>query len=137
MQTGEQLTQRACIIDDGTKVWSGAHFTACHFKGCFFEASFNEEVLKGCFVLDILRGLAARHLIERRLRDVDMTALDEFRHLAEEEGQQQRTNMRTVDVSIRHDDNLVVAQLIRVEAVSFIFADGSAERCNQGADLIR
>ncbi|MND34632.1 hypothetical protein D3C80_252540 [compost metagenome] len=44
--------------------------------------------------------------------------------------------MRTVDVSIRHDDDLVVAQLVRIETVRFVFADRSAEGCDQRADLI-
>jgi hypothetical protein len=40
-------------------------------------------------------------------------ALDQLRHLPEEEGQQQRADMGAVHVGIGHDDDLVVAQLVR------------------------
>ena len=62
-----------------------------------------------------------------------MAALDQFRHLAEEEGQKQRTNVGAVDVSIRHDDDLVVTQLVGVELV---LADRGAERSDQRADFL-
>ena len=38
-------------------------------------------------------GLAARELIERRHRGIDIAALDKRTHVAEEEGQQQRADM--------------------------------------------
>ena len=44
--------------------------------------------------------LAALHLVERRLGDIDMAALDELRHLPIEECQKQRADMRSVYVSI-------------------------------------
>ena len=62
-----------------------------------------------------------------------MSALDQFRHLPEEEGQQQRANMRAVHVRVRHDDDAVVAQLVGVE---FLAADAGAERRDQRADLL-
>ena len=63
-----------------------------------------------------------------------MSALDQFRHLAEEERQQQGADMRAIDVGVRHDDDLVVTQLVGIE---FILADGCAKRGNQRADLVR
>ena len=62
-----------------------------------------------------------------------MAALDQRPHLAEEEGQQQRADMRAVDVGVGHDDDLVVAQLVEVEVVA---ADAGAERGDQRADLL-
>ncbi len=62
-----------------------------------------------------------------------MAALDEIRHLAEEEGEQQRANMSAVDVGVRHDDDLVIAQLVGVELV---LADAGAECCDQCADFL-
>ena len=57
-------------------------------------------------------------LVQRRLRDVDVTALDQHRHLAVEEGQQQRADVRAVDVGVGHDDDAVVAQLVDVEVLA-------------------
>ena len=72
-------------------------------------------------------------LVERRLGDVEVAALDQLRHLPVEEGQQQRADMRAVDVGVGHDDDLVVAQLVGVELVA---ADAGAERGDQRADLL-
>ena len=63
-----------------------------------------------------------------------MAALDQLRHLAEEEGEQQRADMGAVDIGVRHDDDLVIAQLVDVEIV---LADAGAERGDQRADLVR
>jgi hypothetical protein len=46
-----------------------------------------------------------------------MAALDQLRHLPEEEGQQQGADMGAVHVGVGHDDDLVVAQLVGVELV--------------------
>ena len=40
-----------------------------------------------------------------------MTLLDEFRHKAIQERQHERCYMRAVNVGIRHDDDLVIAEL--------------------------
>ena len=61
-----------------------------------------------------------------------MSRLDDRAHLPEEEGQQQGADVRTVDVRVGHDDDLVVAQLLDVEVVP---PDAGAERGDQGADL--
>jgi hypothetical protein len=61
---------------------------------------------------------AASALVERRLRDVDVAALDQLRHLPVEERQQQRADVRAVDVGVGHDDDAVVAQLVEVELVA-------------------
>ena len=53
--------------------------------------------------------------------------------MAEEERQQQRTDVRPVDVGIRHDDDLAVAQLADVELVG---ADPGAESGDDRANLL-
>ena len=78
-------------------------------------------------------GRAALDLVERRLGDEDMAALDQFPHLAEEKGEQQSADMRAVHVRIGHDDDLVVAQLVGVEVLA---ADAGAERRDQRADFL-
>jgi hypothetical protein len=76
---------------------------------------------------------SARHLIERRLGDIEMPALDQLRHLPEEKGQQQSADMGAVDIGIGHDDDLVIAQLVGVELV---LADTGAKRRDQRADFL-
>ena len=70
---------------------------------------------------------------QRRLRDVDVAAIDEGAHLPVEERQQQRADVRSVDVRVRHDDDAVIAQLRRVELV---VADAAAERRDERADFL-
>jgi hypothetical protein len=75
--------------------------------------------------------LSLAHLEERRLRDEEMPALDELGHVTEEECEQQRADVRTVHVRIRHDVDAVVAQLADVE----IRLEPIAERSDERADL--
>ncbi len=84
-------------------------------------------------VLDVLLELALLDAEERRLRDVDVAALDELGHVAEEEGEQQGADVRAVDVGVGHEDELAVAQLGGVEVV---LADAAAERRDHGADFL-
>ena len=51
--------------------------------------------------------------------------------MTEEEGQKQRLDVRTVDIGIRHDDNLAVSQLFDIKFV----ADSRTERKNYGYNL--
>ena len=85
-------------------------------------------------VLDVGFLLALFHLVQRRLGNIDMAPLDEFRHLPVEEGEQQGANMGAIHVRIRHDDDAVVTQLVRIE---FLPADTAAQSRNQGAYLRR
>ena len=59
--------------------------------------------------------LAALGAEERRLRDVDVARVDQLAHLPVEERQQQRADVRSVDVGVGHDDDPVVAELRDVE----------------------
>ena len=63
---------------------------------------------------------------------IDVSFLDQLAHVAEEKRQQQRADMRAVDVGVGHDDDLVVSQLADVE----IFADAAAERLDDDADFL-
>ena len=47
-----------------------------------------------------------------------MPVLYQLPHVAEEEGEQQYTYMRTVNIGIRHDDDLAVPELVYVEFLS-------------------
>src|SRR3546814_20959832 len=63
-----------------------------------------------------------------------MAALDQLRHLPEEEGEQERADVAAVHIGVGHDDDLVVAQLIDVELVA---TDAGSERRYQSPDLLR
>jgi hypothetical protein len=45
-----------------------------------------------------------------------VTAFDQDRHLPVEERQQQRADVRAVDVGVGHDDDAVIAQLVDVNS---------------------
>ena len=72
--------------------------------------------------------------IKRRLGDIEITALDDLRHLPIEECQQKRPDMAAIDIGIRHDDDLVIARLFDVEVFS---ADAGTECGNQRAEFGR
>src|SRR3546814_9790210 len=69
----------------------------------------------------------------RSLGDVEMAAFDDFGHLAIEEGEQKRADMRAVDVGVGHNHDLVIAQLFEAELI----ADSRPERLDQRADFLR
>ena len=79
-------------------------------------------------------GVAALQPVERRLRDVEKALFDQRPHLPEEERQQQRADMAAVDIGVGHDDDAVIARLVRLEILA---ADAGAERLDQRADLGR
>ena len=83
-------------------------------------------------LLDVALLVALRELVERRLGDVDVAGLDQLLHLAEQQREDQRADVRAVDVGVRHQDDLVVAQPLDVELV----ADAGAERGDQRLDLL-
>jgi hypothetical protein len=74
------------------------------------------------------------HFIERRLGDVEIAPSISSRHLAVEERQQQRADVRTVHVGVGHDDDFVVARLVDVELIA---ADAGADRGDERADFLR
>ena len=78
---------------------------------------------------DLAAGAQAE---QRRLREVEMARLDQLRHLAEEEGHQQRRDVRAVDVGVGHDDDLVVAQSV----LAIRLAVAAAERVDQVGELL-
>jgi hypothetical protein len=95
------------------------------------DALAHEQVLEVRFLLDVLLAAVDLHGVQRRHGDVDETALDQRRHLPVEEGQDQRADVRAVDVGVGHDDHAVVAQLLEVELV----ADACPDRGDHRLDL--
>ena len=118
MQAVEQPAQRPRLLDERAQVGAGAHLAVGERQRRAVEPRLDQIVLERPLVLEILLRLAALDLEERRLRDEQMPVLDDRAHLPEEEGEQQRADMRAVDVGVGHDDDLVVAQLLEVEFVA-------------------
>ena len=93
----------------------------------------DQEPFQLALVLDVGFRAPALGAEERRLRDVDVAAIDELRHLPVEERQQQRPDVRAVDVGVRHDDDAVVAELVGVEVLG---ADTAAKGRDHRLDLV-
>src|SRR5688572_801532 len=93
----------------------------------------NQVGLEIALVLDVALAAPALGAEERRLRDVDVAAVDQLGHLAVEEREQQRPDVRTVHVGVGHDDDAVVAQARDVEVLD---ADAAAERGDHRLDLV-
>ncbi len=85
-------------------------------------------------IFNVLFLLAFFHFVQRWLCNVDVAAFNDFRHLTIEEGQQQRTDVRAVDVRIGHDDDAVITQFVRVVLVT---TDATAERGDQRRNFLR
>src|SRR5208282_1464502 len=78
-------------------------------------------------------GLALLGAEQRWLRDVEVAVLDNLDELAEKERQQQRADVRSVNVRVGHDHDRVIAQLAQV----LVVADSHSERRDQDAQLLR
>ena len=91
-----------------------------------------QDLLELGLLLDVALGAAVLDLVERRLGDVDVAGLDELRHLAEQQRQHERPDVRAVHVGVGHDDDLVVARVLDVELV----AHAGAERGDERLDLV-
>jgi len=68
-------------------------------------ADLDQEVLQRGLILEVALLLVALHLVERRQRNVEVAALDELPILAIEECEEQRPDVRPVDVGVGHDDD--------------------------------
>ena len=97
------------------------------------DGTADQVFLEVAFVLDVGFRLPTLHAEQRRLRDVDVAVLDHLGKLAIEEREQQRPDVRAVDVCVRHDDDAVVAQLADVEVLG---ADSAAERRDHRLDFV-
>ena len=109
----------------------GGSPSAGHQTGAF-DGVADQVGVERRVVLQVQLVLALLDLVQRRQADVDVAALDQLRHLPVEEGEQQGADVRAVDVGVGHQDDAVVAQLVRVVLV---LADAGAERGDQRADF--
>src|SRR4051812_3653947 len=87
-----------------------------------------KDLLELGLLLDVALVAALLELVERRLGDVDVAGLDQVLHLAEQQREDQRADVRAVHVGVRHEDHLVVAGPLEVELVAHAGADRGDER---------
>ena len=133
VKTVQQSTHLQCPIHRVTQIRTSHHFTGTQRQRRFLKATFDEIIFPFGLVLQILFGLSPLYQIKRRLGDIEITLLNQLRHLAEKERQQQCTDVRTINIGIRHDDDFMVAGLFDVE---FVFANTRAQSGNQCSDLL-
>ena len=108
-----------------------------------FDGEIREIFVHRRLVLEIPFGLAFFHLKQRRLGDINVAALQQLGHLAEEEGEQQRADVTAVHIGVGHEHDFVIPRsgdvecvLVRLVGVFFLSADACAKRQNQRADFI-
>src|SRR5215218_1477045 len=87
-----------------------------------------KDLLELGLLLDVSLVAALLELVQRRLGDVDVARLDQILHLAEQQGEDQRADVRPVHVGVRHEDHLVVAGPLQVELVADPRANGRDQR---------
>ena len=80
-----------------------------------------DEVVTLLVVPAVLLRCALRAQVQRSHSDVEVTLLNHFLHVAEEQRHDQRGDMRTIDIGIRHDDYFVVADLAQVQCLRVVF----------------
>ena len=129
----KDAAELARAFDDAAQVGAGDFLARTKAQDGAFDAHVDQVILKPGLILDIDLRLTARDFVERGLGDVEVAAFDQFRHLAEEECQDQRADMRAIDIGIGHDDDLVVAQFLDVELIP---PDAGAQCGDQGTDFL-
>ena len=82
----------------------------------------------------VLRELLEGAFIKRWGSDVEVSLLNDLRHETIEERHDERVDVRTIDVGIGHDDNLVVTQLVDV-GLFRIFAIHTKANANRLDDV--
>src|SRR4051794_14327470 len=87
-----------------------------------------QDLLELRLLLDVALVAPLLELVERRLGDVDVAGLDQVLHLAEEQREDERADVRAVHVGVRHQDHLVVAGALEVELVAHAGPDRRDER---------
>ena len=95
------------------------------------------EFLALCICPAILFYLTLFAEVEWGSSNIQIAVLNNLRHITEEERHDQCVDVRTIDVGIGHDDNLMIAQLLYVGFLAvFVSSDSYTESCVDIADFI-
>src|SRR5215472_11647000 len=81
VQPGKDVADAARLFDESAQVLAGPLDPGRRTQYRLLKAARDEVVLKRPLVLEILLGFASRDLVERRLRDEEMAAVDDLTHL--------------------------------------------------------
>ncbi len=92
------------------------HHLAKAFEAADFDLGIGVKLLLQQLFLVLVvarieRLAAMRQTIKRRHRKIEMAVIDQLRHLPVEEGDEERCDMRAVDVGVGHHDHLVVCAI--------------------------
>ena len=79
------------------------------FEHGIIQSSIHQLLPHRFFRLDIVSLFFVLHSEQGRLGNVNFSRFDQLIHLSIKEAQQQCSNVRSIDVGIRHDDDFVVA----------------------------
>ena len=79
------------------------------------QPGIHQIAIEFVLVFQINLRLAALGAEQRRLRDIQITGLDQRTHMPEEEGQEKRSDVASVNVGIRHDNDFVVSRLLNIK----------------------
>src|SRR5262245_17999296 len=104
-----------------------------HLDACLVHPLGEQELLHLALAHEVALDAPLLDLEERRLGDEQVARLDHLHHVAEEERQEQRADVRTIHVGIRHQDDLVVSELPDLELLG---AYARAERGDQQANFL-
>ena len=90
-----------------------------------------------CFIIIqiFFRSLFRHCLIEWRHRNIYMAFIDQFRHKTIEQCQKQCGNMRTVNIGIRHDHDLVIAKFTDIKIIAISFRKSASKCIDHSLDL--
>ena len=121
------------FFDHAHKILPEDRFAIALQKLCAVGALLDQVFFHRGLILEIDLGFATHDFVERRLGDVEISAFDQFGHLAVEEREQQRADVRAIHVGVRHDYDLMVAQFRDVE---FIPSDPGSQRHHEVADFL-
>ena len=116
-----------------TRQFTAFEFLSVDLNREIFRCLLQQKARHLAFIFDVLLVFALLDLEERGLRDIDAALIDQLIHLAIEERQQKRPNMRSIDIGIGHDDDFVIAQLGYIE---ILLTDTGTECCDHRHDFL-
>ncbi len=127
-----QVAGLQCQLEGRIQILATARFLL-HGQHATGQTTIGKKGILRSLILQVNFLLALAGAVQRRLSNVQVPASNQVRHVAVKERQQQRTDMRPVNVRVGHDDNLVVAQLVQAKILT---ANPRPQRLNQGADFL-
>ena len=98
------------------------------------SSKLKKHVFKFTFVLNVLFLLAFFYPKKRGPGNIKVAILNNLRHLSEEKSQKKRPYMRSVNISISHNNNFVVTGFCNIKVFC---AYAGAQRCYQNPYLLR